>query len=226
MKNRQVWLANRAYFDSNVTLKDPRVTFMRSFFNTGGPLEINNLYKLELNRRTRQMEKKYYQDVNLTMDPVEAKEKNWTLSNSTYIRFKNIKDRSQLQEEIVGNFAKKINEERLKMNEEMKEKNKKFKINYFNFKIFFDLFLLSLANDAYYALLSLAFVFLIMLCSLKSCCLSCCGSIIIVASFPVTVCITNGVLGVTYFGFLQTLLIFIVIGIAADDIFVFLDAWT
>jgi len=108
----------------------------------------------------------------------------------------------------------------------MNDKNKKFKVNYFNFKIFFDLFLESLANDAYYALLSLAFVFVIMLCSLKSCCLSCCGSIIIVSSFPVTVCITNGVLGVTYFGFLQTLLIFIVIGIAADDIFVFLDAWT
>jgi len=48
------------------------------------------------------------------MDPVEAKRKNWTLSNSTYIRFKNTKDRSRLQEEIVGDFAKKINELRIK----------------------------------------------------------------------------------------------------------------
>ena len=113
----------------------------------------------------------------------------------------------------------------MEVNEKMAERNLKFKINFFNFKIFFGAFLASLGNDVYWALLSLSLVFIILLAQLKSCCLSCCGIFIIASSFSVTVCITNGILGVTYFGFLQTLLIFINIGIAADDIFVFLDAW-
>jgi len=82
---------------------------MRSFFKTGGPLEIEGVSKMKFDRRKRKMVKKYYQDKNLTMDPKIAARKNWTLSNSTYIRFKNTKDRKRLQEEIVGDFAKKYN---------------------------------------------------------------------------------------------------------------------
>jgi len=48
---------------------------------------------------------------------------------------------------------------------------------------------------------------------------------LILMSFPMTVMITEGAFGVTYFGSLTTLVIFIVLGIAADDIFVFIDAW-
>ena len=79
---------------------------MRSFFKTGAPLEIEGHYKMK--RVRREWTKKYYQDVNLTMDAAEAKKKNWTLSNSTYVRFKNRKDRQELQKEIVGDFAKKV----------------------------------------------------------------------------------------------------------------------
>ena len=128
--------------------------------------------------------------------------KNWTLSNNTYIRFNNTEDRKKLQEEIVSDFANRVFKDLTLVNEKMSSQDKKFKINFFNFGIFINTFLASLLKDAYFALLSLLFVFVIMLFSLKSCCLSCCGSIIIVSSFPVTVCITNGVLGVTYFGFL------------------------
>ena len=60
---------------------------MRSFFTTGGPLEIEGIYKERFNQRKRKMEKIYYQDRNLTMDPAIAKAKNWTLSNNTYIKF-------------------------------------------------------------------------------------------------------------------------------------------
>ena len=109
------------------------------------------------------MEKKYYQDVNLTMNAREASRKNWTLSNSTYIRFKNEKDRNRLQEEIVGDFAAKINKQLLEVNEKMAERNLKFKINFFNFRIFFGAFLASLGNDVYWALLSLSLVFIILL---------------------------------------------------------------
>ena len=95
IKNPRVWAMNKAYFDSNVTLLEPRVTYMRSFFTTGGPLEIEGLYKEEFDRISRTMKKKYYQDVNLTMDEDEAKRNNWTLSNSTYIKYKNTNDRSR-----------------------------------------------------------------------------------------------------------------------------------
>jgi len=48
---------------------------------------------------------------------------------------------------------------------------------------------------------------------------------IIVSSFPITALISEGILGVTWYGDLHNIIIFIVMGIAADDIFVFYDAW-
>lgn len=80
-------------------------------------------------------------------------------------------------------------------------------------------------SDALKALFSLAFVFLYLNFHLQSCCLSGLGMGIIVLSFPFTVIITNGILQVKYFGFLQIMIIYIVLGIAADDIFVFYDAY-
>mgnify|MGYP003326527292 CR=1 FL=1 len=49
--------------------------------------------------------------------------------------------------------------------------------------------------------------------------------ILIVASFPITALITEGILGVTWYGDLHNAIILIIMGIAADDIFVFYDAW-
>jgi predicted RND superfamily exporter protein len=51
------------------------------------------------------------------------------------------------------------------------------------------------------------------------------GIMIILFSFPVTSMIYTGFLGCLYFGSLHNLVIFIVLGIAADDIFVFIDGW-
>ena len=51
------------------------------------------------------------------------------------------------------------------------------------------------------------------------------GISIILLSFPATSIITGGILQIGYFGFLHIIGIFLVIGIAADDIFVFMDAW-
>lgn len=47
----------------------------------------------------------------------------------------------------------------------------------------------------------------------------------ILFSFPVTAVINEGIIRNTYYSSLHTLVIFIVLGIAADDIFVFVDAW-
>ena len=60
---------------------------------------------------------------------------------------------------------------------------------------------------------------------LKSFFLSLCGMLIILMSFPVTQIIYKGIFRVDMFSSLNQLVIFIVLGIAADNIFVFCDAW-
>lgn len=80
-------------------------------------------------------------------------------------------------------------------------------------------------GDATKSMISIFFVFIYLNIHLKSCFLSFIGITIILLSFPVTVIITNWVLQVKYFGFLQVIIVYIVLGIAADDIFVFYDAW-
>jgi predicted RND superfamily exporter protein len=51
------------------------------------------------------------------------------------------------------------------------------------------------------------------------------GIIIILFSFGLTAFICEGIFRVTYYSNLHSLVIFIVLGIAADDVFVFIDAW-
>jgi len=80
-------------------------------------------------------------------------------------------------------------------------------------------------NDVLFALVAVAFVFFYFIIHMRSKFLSSIGTSIILFSFPVTVCITEGIGGVTYVGALQVIAIYMVLGIAADDIFVFIDAW-
>jgi hypothetical protein len=94
-----------------------------------------------------------------------------------------------------------------------------------NFMQTLRVFLSLVINDAFYAFYSLTFVFFYLWYHLSSLFLAFNGILIIVFSFPMTACIVNGVFGVTYFGFLHVLIVFIVLGIAADDIFVFYDGW-
>ena len=69
------------------------------------------------------------------------------------------------------------------------------------------------------------FVFFYFIINLKSKFLSAIGISLILFSFPITVCLTEGIGQVTYIGALHVAVIFMVLGIAADDIFVFIDAW-
>jgi predicted RND superfamily exporter protein len=80
-------------------------------------------------------------------------------------------------------------------------------------------------SDALKAILSCTFVFLYLNFHTRSCFISALGMGIIILSFPLTAVITNGILQIKYFGFLQIMIIYIVLGIAADDIFVFYDAY-
>jgi predicted RND superfamily exporter protein len=83
----------------------------------------------------------------------------------------------------------------------------------------------TVSEDTSYAIFSVMFVFLYFIIHLRSLFLAFIGISLILFSFPVTVCITEGIFRVSYFSNLHSLAVFIVLGIAADDIFVFIDAW-
>lgn len=79
--------------------------------------------------------------------------------------------------------------------------------------------------DTVWALGSISFVFLYFVIHLRSIFLASFSILLILFSFPVTQIIYSGALGITYFSTLHVMVIFIVLGISADDIFVIVDAW-
>jgi hypothetical protein len=99
------------------------------------------------------------------------------------------------------------------------------KLNFASILLSLDIFYAMILNDVLFALFSVGFVFFYFILHMKSKFLSFIGTTIILFSFPITVCITEGIGGVTYVGSLQVIAIYMVLGIAADDIFVFIDAW-
>lgn len=107
----------------------------------------------------------------------------------------------------------------------MPEKTVGMKPIVFNFIVMQEDFYLLSMEDTSYAGFSIMFVFGYLTYHLGSCFLSAIGVVLILLSFPMTVLVTEGILRVTFFNSLHTLVIFIVLGIAADDIFVFIDAW-
>lgn len=82
-----------------------------------------------------------------------------------------------------------------------------------------------LVEDSLKAMVSIVFVYLYMNFHLRSCLLSLVGISIIILSFPITVIINSYIFQVKYFGALQICIIYIVLGIGCDDIFVLYDAW-
>jgi len=95
----------------------------------------------------------------------------------------------------------------------------------FNSFITRNIFRTLVKTDTNYAVFSVAFVFFYLIYHLGSIYLAFIGIIIILFSFPVTSLFYRGLLKCYYFGSLHNLVIFIVLGIAADDIFVFIDGW-
>ena len=79
--------------------------------------------------------------------------------------------------------------------------------------------------DMFFIIVALSFVYGYFCYHLKSKFLAAVGISIIFLSFPLSAVLVQGLGRVSYFGTLQVVAIFLVIGIAADDIFVFIDAW-
>jgi hypothetical protein len=76
-----------------------------------------------------------------------------------------------------------------------------------------------------FAVLSILSVMFYFMFHLESVFLAVVGVFLIILSFPLTAIVYTGILRIEFFTTLHTLIIFIVLGIAADDIFVFIDAW-
>lgn len=76
-----------------------------------------------------------------------------------------------------------------------------------------------------WAIASIAFVWFYISLNLGSIFLGTFAIFDIIVSFPITFLLYRYVFQITYFSTLHILAVFLVLGIAADDIFIFMDAW-
>lgn len=113
-------------------------------------------------------------------------------------RYANSSDRSSEQWDLLGNFSAELRD----MVEEGYMDPKEFgcKINFASILLSLDIFIGMILNDVLFALFSVGFVFFYFIIHMKSKFMSFIGTTIILFSFPITVCITEGIGGVTYVG--------------------------
>lgn len=83
----------------------------------------------------------------------------------------------------------------------------------------------TILGDLLLTIASIAFVFFWMAYQMKSIFLASLAMFQIVISIPVSIVVYKNVFQIPYFSFLHILVVFLVLGIGADDIFVFYDGW-
>ena len=82
-----------------------------------------------------------------------------------------------------------------------------------------------IVNDFLWVTASFLFVWAYMTFHLRSFFLSSCSMFNILMSFFLTLVLYRGILRIDYFSFLHILAVFVVLGVAADDVFVYTDAF-
>ena len=80
-------------------------------------------------------------------------------------------------------------------------------------------------EDMQWAVLSIFMCVIMLLVHLRSKFLTLVSGGLIIFSLPVAVLINQGIFQSSFFGQMHMTVVFIVIGISADDLFVFMDAW-
>lgn len=68
-------------------------------------------------------------------------------------------------------------------------------------------------------------VYAVLIIHLRSIFMGTASLLMIMLSFPVTSLIVKYIFQMSYYQYLHAMLVFIVLGIATDDVFVFVDAW-
>lgn len=100
-----------------------------------------------------------------------------------------------------------------------------FEFVYYNMLLMFYEVQKQAFRDMALALGSMIFIFCFILFHTRSLWVTCFAELSIVCSFVETNFIYRVVIGFRYFGFFHVLAMFIILGIGADDLFVFWDAW-
>ena len=131
-------------------------------------------------------------------------------------------DRFQEQNQLVTDFQ-------VRLSEALEHGNQNYhpevKRNFFSLNLYRYRFMEVAQGDTAYAVFSVLFVFFYIWFHLRSLFLGISAMLVILISFPVTQFIYRGIMRVEMYTGLNQLIIFIVLGIAADNIFVFCDAW-
>lgn len=99
------------------------------------------------------------------------------------------------------------------------------KVLYFASPLFFDEFISILLQDMMFALIAVVFVFLCVWFHTGSFFLAAVGMVEIVLSIPLAFVIYRTVFGFQYFAAINSMTLFVVLAIGADDIFVIMDAY-
>nr|KAG5700686.1 hypothetical protein BaRGS_029051 [Batillaria attramentaria] len=101
-----------------------------------------------------------------------------------------------------------------------------FEFTYYNTRLMYHDVQKQAYSDMALALGSLVFIFFFILFHTRSLWITCMAELSIISSFVETNLIYRVVLDFRYFGYFHVLALFIILGIGADDLFVFWDAWT
>ena len=136
-------------------------------------------------------------------------------------RYKNIKDEKTKQAKVVTEFQKNMRDWGLSSDAKWED----IEVKVFGGLIIGVYFEELLFNDMSFAIGSLLFVFAFIWYHLASFFMAGMTMLMILFSFPITYTLYGGVFQIPFNDTLISLSIFIVLGIAADDVFVFCDAW-
>ena len=109
--------------------------------------------------------------------------------------------------------------------EEIRESTGEFDFIYRSQLLWRDVVFKQAMNDAMCPIGSISFIFIFILIHTKSMWITCFAVLSIITSFIATNLIYRVVLDFQYIGFFHILTVFIVLGIGADDIYVFFDVW-
>lgn len=139
--------------------------------------------------------------------------------------FKDQHDRPEEQAARVATYLKKVEALNAAQNKIWGGEASNFKAMLYS-EVLNDLVFEELVReDLSWAGAAAGFVFIYFIFHLRSLFLSVVAITLILLSFPVTAVLTAGVLRVTYMSGLHVLVVFVVLGLAADNIFVVIDTW-
>ena len=136
------------------------------------------------------------------------------------IRYNDVTDRYDDQKKIIGDFQMDVQNYLLSYSED-----NQIYASIVSEELMQQEFMLLIDKDTFFAVFSVLFVYFYLNIHLKSIFLATIGIVMILFSFPISAIIYQGVLGINYLNVLHNMTLFIILGIAADDIFVFHDAW-